>query len=235
MQQVKLFGLAVVTAIALGVFPVEAALGAIQVLNSRGELVSNLKSSGTSKKEVQFTILKGFAVTKCSEVQGEGEQQGFSLLGVFHLNAKGCTTNLGGTCTGLNDAAGTILVLGTSHLVWDKLSSEGSLSVGGLVLLEHVHYTCEGGFVPKTLVLVLGEILCSVTPINTLATTFTGTCTKGKEKGDPGETTYWTESGEQVQLGENALLASENEGALTMAAEEGSAEGTASEAVEIMG
>lgn len=234
MQRVKLLGLTVMTALALSALAAGTAFGAVGILSKTGQTVLGFKFSGTSKKETLFTILKGFGVTKCAEVETEGEQEGTGLLGSFHLHWKGCTTNLGGTCTGLSDAAGTLLGLGTWHLVFDKLSSEGSLGVAILLLIEQFHFTCEGGFVPKTLVLVSGQSLCLI-PINVLSTKLAITCEKGREKGDPGETVYWNESGTKVEMGEGGLLASENEGAQTMAALEGSIETTTSEEIEIMG
>jgi hypothetical protein len=237
MQRIKLLGLAILAVFALSAVVSATAFGSeISVLSKAKVSTSNLKFSGTSKKETVFTILNGFAKTKCPEVVTEGQQEGTGLLGTFHLHWKGCTTNLGGTCTGLNDTAepGTILALGTFHLVYDKLGAGAELGVAMLFLLEHVHYTCEGGFVPKTLVLVLGEVLCLVKPVGTLTTALTIGC-EGNS-GDPLETTYWkSNNGEEVKMGTNALLGSQNEGAFEMSAQSGEGESKASEEFEIMG
>jgi len=236
MQRIKLLGLAILAVFALSAVVVATASAEIEVLNKNGVKTSKLKFSGTSKKVTTFTILNGFAQTKCSEVVTEGEQEGSTALGSYHLHWKGCTTNLGGTCTGLDDTAepGTILGLGTFHLVFDKLGAGAELGAGILFLTEHVHYTCEGGFVPKTLVLVLGEVLCLISPTNTLVSKVTIKCLKGANNGDPGETTYWTEAGTEVKMGESKLLASQNEGSLEMSAEEGEGESTLSEEANYM-
>jgi len=236
MQRLKLMGLALMAVFALSAVVSASSLGAVEILNKNGHKAENITFSGTSKKTTTFTILEGFGETKCSEVVTEGTQTGSTLLGLFHLHWTGCTTNVGGTCTGLGDlVAGTILALGTYHLVEDKLLSEGSLGMGILFLLEHVHYTCEGGLIiGKPLILVLGEVLCLVTPL-TLTTVFTIKCEKGAHNGDPKETKYWTEGGTEVNMGENALLASEDEGTTyKMSAQSGEGETTINEQVEIM-
>lgn len=230
MQRVKLLGLVVMATLGLSAVVAGSAFG-VEILNKRGEATENITFSGTSKKETQFSILKGFGVTKCSEVETQGAQEGKSLLGTMHLNFKGCTTNLAGTCTGLGDAAGTILSLGIFHIYKDIVPGELVL----LILVEHLHYLCEGGFVPKTLVLVSGMVICLFGPVGVLTTKVKVTCLKGKERGDPGDTAYINAEGKEVKLGEEGLLASENEGALTMSAEEGEGESTLSEEAELMG
>jgi hypothetical protein len=114
--------------------------------------------------------------------------------------------------------------------VFDKLSPE--LGLGILFLLEHVHYTCEKTLIGTVLLLVKGEVLCLLTPINTKTTKITVTC-QG-EKGDPKETVYWNEEGTEVKMGTEALLGSENEGAFAMSAQEGAGESTLSEETEFM-
>jgi hypothetical protein len=58
-------------------------------------------------------------------------------------------------CTGLGEAKEVILVLGTYHLVFDKLGTGAALGVGILSLLEPVRFTCL-----TTLIVILGN--CSV-------------------------------------------------------------------------
>ncbi len=231
MSKVKLLGLALVAVFALGASVTASALGAsVEILTKNKTQSEAVKISGTSKKETKLSILGSSVEVKCPEVTTETVQEGKSLLGLFHLHWKGCTTSAGGTCTGLGDESGLILALGKFHLVEDKLSSEGSLGLGILFLLEHVHFTCKVVFVEE-LILVLGEVLCLITPL-TLGTTVTVKC-EG-EKGDPKETVYWNEKGEKVEMGLNGLKSAKNEGSEEMSAESGEGTGTASEEIELM-
>jgi hypothetical protein len=79
---------------------------------------------------------------------------------------------------------------------------------------------------------VKGEVLCLVTPTNAMTKKITVTC-QG-EKGDPKETVYWDEKGKEVKMGTEALLASENEKAFEMSAQDGAGESTLSEEAEFM-
>lgn len=150
-------------------------------------------------------------------------------LGPFHFHWHKCATNLGGTCTGLGDESGLTLALGTWHLVFDSLEP---LAAAILLLFEHVHFACT--VLGQThLILVLGEMLCLITPTNTLTKKFKIKCEKGASAGDPTETMYWNEAGTLVEI--TGLLTSENEGATyKMSAESGELEVEASEEVEIM-
>jgi len=232
MQRLKLLGLALVAIFALSALVSATSFGAIEILNKNKVKVENTEFSGHSNKETVFTVLEFFGKTKCPEVLIEAHLLS-AQLGDFHLHWHKCTTNLGGTCTGLGDEEGLILALGTFHLVYDKLLAEGPLGAGILFLLEHVHYVCEGGLIiGKKLVLVLGEVLCLIEPL-TLGTEIKVKC-EGTN-GDPAETKYWTENGQEVNMGQNALLASEDEGTTyKMSAESGEAVATASEQVELM-
>jgi opacity protein-like surface antigen len=227
----KLLGLALMAVFLLSAVASTAAFGeVVLVLNNKKEQTEGLKFKGENKTTTTFTRLGGFGTTKCPELATEGEQEGKGLLGTFHLHWKGCTSNVGGTCTGLGDKPGFILALGTFHLVYDKLAPE--LGLGILFLLEHVHFTCEKTLIGTVLLLVKGEVLCLLTPINVKTIKITVTC-QG-EKGDPKETVYWNEAGKEVKMGTEALLGSENEGAFAMSAQEGAGESTLSEEAEFM-
>lgn len=232
MQRLKLLGLALMAVFAVAVVTSASAFASSpQPLNAAGKEPAATKFSGHTTTTTTLSILEGFAETKCPEILIEGELS--PRLGPFHLHWHKCTTNLGGTCTGLGDESGLILALGTAHLVWDALGTGAELGAAILFLLEHVHFTCVilGS---EHLVLVLGEVLCLITPTNALAKTFTVKCEKGAKAGDPKETMYWNEAGTLVEIPEG-LLSSENEGvSYKMSAENGSAEAETSENVEIM-
>ncbi len=232
MQRLRPFGSVLLLAVlTLGVNMTAPALGAsVEILTKEHKQSEAVKISGTSTKETKLSILGSSVEVKCPEVTTESVLEGKSLLGLFHLHWKGCTTSAGGTCTGLGDESGLVLALGKWHLVEDKLLSEGALGLGVLALVEHMHLACKVVFVEE-LILVLGEVLCLLGPL-TLGTTLTVKC-EG-EKGDSKETVYWNEKGERVEIGSNGLKAAKNEGAEEMAAENGELTGTASEEIELM-
>jgi len=230
MRRLKLLGLGLVAVFALGAFMSTAALGAAKVLTKAGVESENFKLSGNSVKETKLTVLKSGLAVKCPEVTTEGEQTGKTLLGTFHLHWKGCTTSLGGTCTGLGDESGLILALGTFHIVFDSLTT---LGLGVLFLVEPLHFTCVVGL--SELLLVKGEVLCLATPTNSLTKTITVKCETGPENGDPKETVYWNhETGAEVKMGLEGLLTSKNGGAFEMSAQAGEGVANLNEELEFM-
>jgi hypothetical protein len=99
------------------------------------------------------------AVWLCSGAESEGTEEAKKALGLFHIRFLGCRTSIGGTvvkCTGLNDAAGEILLLGTWHLVFDRRigGSFEKLTTAILFLVEPAHFSCVVLFEFK------GELLC---------------------------------------------------------------------------
>jgi hypothetical protein len=97
-----------------------------------------------------------------------------------------------------------------------------------------VHFACTVLFVTK-LYLVLGEVLCLITPINMAANKkFTVKCERGAEDGDPGETVYWNEAGTQVNMGTEGLLTKEDPGTYQMSSEEGEGTFETTQNVELM-
>ncbi len=136
-----------------------------------------------------------------------------------------------GGCASLGDESGVILALGKFHLVEDKLSSEGSLGLGILFLLEHTHLTCK--FLgTEWLILMAGEILCLLAPL-TLGRTIKVKC-EDAQSGDPKEIVYWDEKGQKIEIGLGGFKMALNEGAEEMAAYSGEVEATASEEIELM-
>lgn len=78
-------------------------------------------------------------------------------LGAFHIDYSGCKDKgTGTTCTGLGEAGGVILTLGTWHLVWDKEEASFELHTATLFLISPVHFNCS----IVVLVEAKGEQLC---------------------------------------------------------------------------
>ena len=155
-----------------------------------------------------LAVLPG-GITKeimAKEVETSGTLEAGAKLGSFHIDFKKSTAG-GGllTCTGLGEASGVVLMLGTWHLVYDKLGTGGELGVAFLFLAEATHLECG-----SKLFVMTGQVLCLLSPVETLTTSFTVKCEGSK--GDPKETVYWNEKGEEVKLGESGLLDAENEG-----------------------
>jgi hypothetical protein len=171
------------------------------ILNNKKEAAGATKFAGNTAKTTNLTTLEGFGITQCTNTKTELEFEAKKPLGAFHIKYTGCTTNLGGTCTGLGDAAGERLVLGTFHIVYDSLATLGAAM---LFLLEHGHYACVIAGITK-LLLVLGQYLCLLTPINALTKSLTVKCEKSATAGDPKEVVYWNEAGTEVNIKEGAL------------------------------
>jgi hypothetical protein len=142
-------------------------------------------------------------IVKCAEAPATGTQEANKPLGTFHIEFKNCTTEKGAVkCTGLGDAAGVILTLGTWHSVFDNLTT---LSAALLFLLEKVHFSCSA----LVLVLVSGELVCLwLEPTSKKATHLfhcVQTATGGQE-----DKHYFNEAGTEVLAG---LTCSTNEAA----------------------
>ena len=91
---------------------------------------------------------------------------------------------------------------------WKELTLP-NWGVGVLFLFEHLHFTCEAGLA-KALILVLGELLCLITPVNKASKTSEVVCKA--TNGMPEEIVYLNAEGKEVNLGTTALRVSTNEG-----------------------
>jgi hypothetical protein len=117
------------------------------------------KISGKSEGEPEFLSSNGTVICKeANAVEAESAyESNLPPLGKFKISFTGCRdkVSLATTCTGLGDAAGTILVVGTFHLVWDEEGTTFELTVGTLFLVNAVHFSCA-----LILFKVEGEQLC---------------------------------------------------------------------------
>lgn len=204
--------------------------GSPVTLSSSGE-PTLVTFKGKAEKRMSLGILGVANLVECGATEVEGSTEGNGKLGRFHVTASKCKTNVGGTCTGLGDVSGSILTGGTWHLVFAKLGTGVELDAGMVFLVEHAHFTCTVLFASK-LVLLLGEVICLITPTNTLSRTAKITCQHGAEDGDPALVTYWNEEGKKVEL-TNPLKAAEDERTEAMASEEGESEVEFTEAVQL--
>jgi len=230
MQRLKIIGLTLMATFALSAVVSVTAVAALpSVLNEKKE-ESAQKFTGESGS-TEFIKLNGKKI-ECKASTVEGASEAKKPLGLFHVHFTGCGGLAGAACTGEGDKEKEILILGTFHIVYDKLASEGSLGAAILFLIPRTHFTCTLIGV-KVLILLEGQLLCLIKPINTFAKHFEIVCEQGKENGDPGETTYWNDKEEAVDI-KNGLLVEENTGAFEMASKLGSILILTSENVEIM-
>ena len=227
MQRFKILGLVLMAVFALSAVVSATASAELPVILTKAKVVAGaVKFKGTNTTTTKLVKLNGSEVS-CSGNTVEGEFEAKKPLGLFHIHFTGCKGPLATTCTGLSDAAGTILALGTIHIVYDKLGTGTELGAAVLFLIELLHFSCS-----IVLILVKGELLCLITPINKLATVFTTKCEQEKA-GDPKEVVYWNDEGKEVNIKEG-LLASESDGTFEMSSQVGEGAITTAEEVEIM-
>jgi hypothetical protein len=152
MRRLKLLGLALVA--------VFASAAALATSASALELPENLPVSavtrnwtGASDGAKPELLAPGLKIT-CESAPATGTEEPGKPLGLFHIEFKGCVS-AGVACTGLGEAAGVILTLGTWHLVFDKVTST-ELLTAVLFLPETTHFSCSA----LVLTEVLGSLLC---------------------------------------------------------------------------
>jgi hypothetical protein len=97
----------------------------------------------------------------CTAAKGSGEETSNEPpLGSFHIDFENCELDkLKAKCTGLGETtAGTVLVLGTWHLVFDREVGHAfaGLTVATLFLVNAVHFSCSA----LVLIVTEGEVLC---------------------------------------------------------------------------
>jgi hypothetical protein len=212
MRHFRLIGLALVAVFASAVAlsaSASAALPEILPIST-----SERTWKGKSVGETKLQKLGGSFEVTCSSATAEGTEEAGKPLGLFHIDFSGCKAGGISTCTGLGEASGVILALGTWHLVFDTLTP--TLGTATLFLIEPlVHFTCS---ITNTLVLVLGSVLClDLSPL-TSGVTHEFHCKNNGTVGDPEETEYFNNAGTKVKA---ELLSNENEGTETMSAQIG--------------
>ena len=220
----RALGVALMAVFALSALASTTASAAVVVLPEVEEKWTGESGKGT------LETLKALASVVCQKDKSEGTFEAKKPLGLFHITLEGCKAGGLVACTGLGEAKEVLLELGTFHLVFDKLGKALSeAGVGILFLLEPIHFECGG-----KLFAITGQLLCLIKPVNTKAKHFETTCERAKEVGDPGEIIYWNEKGEEVKMGENLLLTSENGGAGQMTSNLTTALLLATKEVELM-
>jgi hypothetical protein len=173
-------------------------------------LGSNAEAKFSTKDTVANPIFKtvnGNEIT-CEHWEGEGGfETGSKTLGLFHIHFFGkCKSKVSGitaSCTGLGDAAESILVLGKWHTVVDTKTGE-ALGAAILWLLEPVHFTCS-----ILLVEITGSFMCLITTPLTSAATHTITCTQ--VNGVAQEKKYLNDAGMETTIAPLLLLINHNE------------------------
>jgi hypothetical protein len=192
MRHLRVLGLALLALFAVGAVASASASAALpQVLV--GGVASAATFKGTSEPVPKLETLKGTFV-ECEKSASTTEIGANGESGTFHVTFSGkchaVRSGVSAECTGLGDTTkGTILALGTVKFVYDKLGTE--LGVAAHLTLEPVHFECEA-FGVKELVKVSGDLLCLITPINTLTAKSAILCKQ--TKGDSTELKYWETS-----------------------------------------
>jgi hypothetical protein len=191
-----------------------------QLLNAAGTAVTSESYTGESGK-ISLRTLGGHEIaceTSTEEGTLEREATSKGYLGSFHIMFNKCTSSTifgAATCTGANEVTGTILVLGTMHLVYDILTT---LGVGVLLLLNELHFTCSLAGVNE-LVLLKGSVICLIKPIAILTKHFEIVCKQSAaNSGDPSEAKYWNAAGVEQKA---ELLSNVGETSFESAAWEG--------------
>jgi hypothetical protein len=175
MKRICIGGLALLAIAALNGLAILSASAAENTkILPEGTPASPLTATGTSG-EAKFETSSGIEL-KCKAGAGSAEATSANA-GFYHGEAKGCTSLLGSTCTGLGDDSGIILLLGTFHF-W--LYKKGTvLSAAGIDLLNPVHFECGG-----VLDVVEGCIAGAVTPLESLTTSLIGTLNESHAKNE---------------------------------------------------
>jgi hypothetical protein len=219
MRRFRLVGLLLVSVCAVGVGV--AALASAAVVQLPSEATARTWKGKQIGVKSQFLALGG-SLIECELAPAEGtEEPGGKPLGLFHIKfekCKGTILGISATCTGLGEASGVILVLGTWHLWYDVLGA--SLNTATVFLLSPVHIECAGGL---ALVLVTGNVACLDKEATVKKLTHLFAC-KQKATGDPEDEVFWTEAGVETKA---SLKNQINGGTVEGASEVGEGEVTA--------
>jgi hypothetical protein len=190
MQRLKLVVLAAMAVLSLSAL-VSASASAITPASFLPE--EAFTWTGTSGSHTLSTL----AGTKleCASDTSQGSFAAGAKLGPFTIDLKSCKEPAtGAVCTGLGEASGVVLVTGEVHLVVDVESP--ALGAGLLFLVNLTHYSCS-----IVLVELKGELLCLIKPVATKGTHFEIVCSESAAgSGDPAETKYWNEAGNEVNI-----------------------------------
>jgi len=230
MQRVRLVVLMLLAASMFSAVVAAAASAALpEILNSRREVAGAVRFSGSTSAATRLSTLGSSVEVTCATTRTEGEFEARRSVGPYHLMFERCTTTAGGTCTGLGEASGVILELGTIHL---EIDARPLLYLALWYLIQNTHFECTVLIVHK-LILMLGQLLCLVTPSNRLTIRASITCETTGTLGDPGQTAYLNDEEREVNIA-NGLLSSENDSTFTMSAESGAGEVEFGEEIELM-
>jgi hypothetical protein len=205
MRRLSLIGLALIAVLALGAFAASTAF-ALPELLPHGSWTGK-DDGGAAKPTLEISGSTNIVICESGATANGADET--DTLGLFHIDFLGCVIK--GTavkCESASDTAGTILLLGTYHYVFDTLGAGESLGVAILFLPEHLHFTCLTPFV-NTLILVLGPgPICLI--LKPLESNLTHLFHCEQEKGIQKERTYWNDEGKEVKA---SLKCSVNEGA----------------------
>jgi hypothetical protein len=211
MRSLKLLGMALIAALALGAMATTAFALVLQLPKEETARTFTGKADGATNPKFETV---GGTFVECTSAPGTGTEEAKAKpLGLFHIEFKGCKgdkENKKVACNGLGDAAETILVLGTYHLWYDSLSP---LGVATVFLLDEVHFECKFIFI-TLLFKVKGSVVCLDLEPTVSKKEHLFHCTQNKGVAD--EKIFWDESGIEQKA---QLLQSENDGAFSESGE----------------
>jgi hypothetical protein len=229
MRYLRLFSMALVTMCALGAVIAATAVALPTILPT------TLTSwTGKSVGEIRLARQGGLGSAGCKSARGEGTIEANGHLGLYHITFEKCTAG-GGECTGLGDSTGTILSLGSWHLVYYTLGATlAEAGVATLFLVDNVHFTCNT-IIGEVLqqVFLGGMVLCAAAgEVGALTKTFETQCKEGGGSGHPSLSKYYNEAGTLVSI--SPLESSENEGTKAEVAQVGNSTTSVSEPALLM-
>jgi hypothetical protein len=154
--------------------------------------------TGKEIGKVETEIKSGGQII-CQSATAEGTVEAKKPLGAYHSDGRDCTLS-GNLCTGTGDEMGTILGLGSWHLVYDTLvAGLAGSGVAVLSLGSAVKFECDGSLF-KIEVKAGGMTLCLVLNPTALTKTFELHCNRRAGGFGPEETKYDNASGTWVSI-----------------------------------
>jgi hypothetical protein len=204
MRYLTLFSVALATTCALGIVVAASAVALPTILPE------TLKSwIGKSLGEVKVEKQGGLATTECASATGEGTIEANGHSGLYHITFEKCE-GADTVCTGLGDASGTILSLGSWHIVFYTLKATlGEAGVATLFLVDNIHFECGSFGLGLQEAFANGMVLCPNTDEVALTKAFEVLCKEGAAL-HPLLSKYYNAAGELTKI--TPLEFSEDEG-----------------------
>lgn len=216
----------------LGVLIVMAVSASAALAVQPSNLPEGVKTFGGSGLKTEFNSEQGTIECASAAAENSSETGNEPPSGSFHIDFKTCkNTATLAVCTGLGEASGVILSLGTWKLVFDrKVGGATELTTATLFEVSPTHFNCTA----LVLTEVKGEMLCLDKDPTTSSTVHHFLCSSGKREAQEEEYCKGGESGGTcIEPVLPSLLESINHAAFKGAVE--LAEGTVEYGVAVVG